>query len=529
MMGKPDEIAQSGLSPISGMAHAIAGDGPESMGDSFLAFLAQAFPLGPADLTEFQRDQGAADGDIIDWLVETGRIDARIGHILLEFRGKIIGPQKARKAIEAIQYELAKASVMMNEVAETSPRIRRGKSEPSRAESVTQSDDSDLDSSSHNPFPLQTPIDHFGGTAPSSHDPHERTEVALKDTHPGFVRPPTTSDTPLPRRKEGVDSTDYEYLYGQKFGKYLICTGIGKGTMGAILLAHHQMLGKAVALKILNPTLARDDSFRERFFSEGRFAANIQHPALVHVFDCDERDGWLYLAMEYVDGMSGMELIRTVGYLPECQALMIARRIAEGLAAAHRHDIIHRDIKPGNILMAKKGSVKLTDLGLARTRGPRPGDTPDFEFGNVVGTPLYMAPEQSGPEGSYDHRADIYALGGTLYHLLCGSPPFEDHSVGGLLRKHAQAPVTPLTRRGTHVSARTSALVTWMLAKEPMERPASCDEVIREIDTCLGSAGSGWASGTRIQKMNQGKSTTTPFGLSQRISAMLQGNRTPNP
>ncbi len=511
------------------------GDAPDAFQDagseSFLAFLASAYPLSPEDIGQWQGDASDSCPDIIDWLVETGRIDMRIGHVLLQFRNKTIDPHEARLAIESIQQEIESANLSLEVAAETTPAEGRNYRVSPATEAVTEGDEFSSSFPEGTPLPIPLPSPAVTGpTHYSAVSPHSKTEVSIRSDDQPTPKPAGHRGDRTPTQHSGKrDAGDYERLCGQEFGKYLICTSIGRGTMGAIMLGHHRLLGIPVAIKLLSPDLAHDDEFRERFFTEGRFAANIQHQALVHVFDCDERDGWLYLVMEYVDGMSGLELIRNTSNLPELRALRVVRRVAEGLAEAHRHGVIHRDVKPGNILFAKSGQVKLTDLGLAR-RVTAQADGQDEDFsGVIVGTPLYMAPEQTGADGTYDHRVDIYALGGTLYHFLAGVPAFNGESLMGLLRQHAESPVPPLNQAGVHVSARTAALVSWMLAKDPAERPADCAELIAELDACIESASrsrSNSIASAPAPRKSRPVSNFDPLGIGQKLSAILQGGNT---
>jgi serine/threonine protein kinase len=447
----------------------------------------EACPLSVEDIDEWRSREEDRAVDLIDWLVAHNRLDRRIAQILTLLQREAIDLNEAGAALQVFQDQVRWAEREAEHEAETRPRA--------------ESNSEGLDRATPKRAALQGEEDEATALLRASRanwtpswetDPFSITEVAGLD-HLG--RPGSSRLSETSWQKPGISPSrgtgHHEVLYGQNFGKYLVCTRIGKGAMGDILLAHHRLLGIPVALKVLSPTLATNAEFRERFLAEGRLAANIHHPSIVRVLDCDEREGWLYLVMEYIDGMSGQELLHSVGCMPERQALQAARRVAEGLQTAHDHGIIHRDVKPANVLFAKNGNVKLTDLGLARALAPRPDDTPVFENGAMVGTPLYMAPEQARGDNSHDHRADIYALGATLYHFLAGVPPFQDHSLSGLIEQHRQSPLTPLSRHGVRTTPRTSALVSWMLSKNPEERPTSCAELIAEIDVCLSVAGTG--------------------------------------
>ncbi len=467
-------------------AHAFPDLDPDQDQQAILSFLAKACPISIENIEEWRtRDQECAL-NLTDWLVKNNRLDHRIARIAALLQREAIGINEARTALQLLQDQARWVEREAEQEAETLLRIE------TTSGTIGQANDECAPPRSEGDKTSAAPCASRAGTPGWETDPFSITEVAGPDHRETSASSRPSDLTPRePRASQPRGTGHHEALFGQNFGKYLVCTRIGKGAMGDILLAHHRLLGIPVALKVLAPALASNPEFRERFLAEGRLAANIHHPSIVRVLDCDEREGWLYLVMEYIDGMSGQELLRSVGRMPERQALQAVQRVAEGLQTAHEHGIIHRDVKPANVLFSKNGKVKLTDLGLARTLAPNPDDTPVFENGAMVGTPLYMAPEQARGDSMHDHRADIYALGATLYHFLAGVPPFRDHNLTGLIEQHRQSPLTPLSRHGARVTPRTSALVSWMLSKDPDERPTSCAELIGEIEVCLRVASSG--------------------------------------
>src|SRR5262245_34217392 len=197
---------------------------------------------------------------------------------------------------------------------------------------------------------------------------------------------------------------------------------IGQGGMGAVYKARQPALDRFVALKILPPELGEDPAFAERFAREARALARLSHPHVVSVYDSGRAGGLYYFLMEYVDGVSLRELLRT-GQLSPARALQIVPQICEALQYAHEEGVVHRDIKPENILLDGKGRVKIADFGLAklvRAAGPAPALTAPEQ---VMGTPHYMAPEQRAMPQQVDHRADIYSLGVVFYELLTGELP----------------------------------------------------------------------------------------------------------
>ena len=264
-----------------------------------------------------------------------------------------------------------------------------------------------------------------------------------------------------------------------RLGGYEILARLGQGGMGAVFKARHISLGRIVALKVLNPEASRDPSFVQRFQREAHLASQLQHPNIVEVYDVGSQNGRHFMAMEYVDGKSLEERVAG-GPIPEELALTIARGVAEALAAAHAAGIIHRDIKPANILMTREGQPKLADLGLAKSTDA--DGVALTQTGAVVGTPLYMSPEQCQASKEMDHRTDIYSLGATLYHMVCGRPPFTGSSTVALIHKHVYDPLPDPRQTVPNLSAGLAGLLSRMMAKAPEDRYGSCEEVIQAIE-----------------------------------------------
>ncbi|MFN0244042.1 MAG: serine/threonine-protein kinase [Planctomycetota bacterium] len=197
---------------------------------------------------------------------------------------------------------------------------------------------------------------------------------------------------------------------------------VGQGGMGVVYRARQKNLGRMVALKVLHPDVSSDPAFADRFLREARALARLAHPNIVAVYDFGERDGTYFLLMEYVDGASLRDLIRTKDLAPR-QALSIVREICDALQFAHDEGVVHRDIKPENVLLDKKGRVKIADFGLAKLVGAAAADLTLTAPGQVMGTVHYMAPEQMERPRDVDHRADIYSLGVVFYEMLTGSLP----------------------------------------------------------------------------------------------------------
>src|SRR5688572_27801910 len=221
--------------------------------------------------------------------------------------------------------------------------------------------------------------------------------------------------------------------------KYRIDAFISGGGMGAVYRAQHVMLGKTVAVKVIKDELVTSDEVVLRFQREARAASNLDHPNIVNVYDLGQTsEGTLYIAMEFIDGPSLRDAIRQIGPFPPARAIDILRQVASALSAAHRRQIVHRDLKSHNLMLAsddrRRDVVKLVDFGIAKTFDE--AATQLTAVGYMLGTPHYMSPEQAAGQ-EVDHRADIYSLGVILYEMLTGAVPFKDESLTSVLVKLA--------------------------------------------------------------------------------------------
>jgi Protein kinase domain len=247
---------------------------------------------------------------------------------------------------------------------------------------------------------------------------------------------------------------------GATFGGYVIERRLGRGGMGAVYLATHERLGRKAALKVIAPELAHDEEFRARFLRESELAASLDHPNVIPIYDAGEIEGVLYLAMRYVPGPSLQAVIRAGTLTPE-RTLGVVRQIAGALDAAHEAGLVHRDVKPANILVAEPGEhAYLCDFGLAR-RTSAEGAT---QTGFFLGTVDYCAPEQI-QGGPVDGRADVYSLGGVLYHCLAGEPPYVRPSEFAVLQAHLDDPPPTLPALPA-----VNAVLARAMAKDPAER-----------------------------------------------------------
>jgi serine/threonine-protein kinase len=248
--------------------------------------------------------------------------------------------------------------------------------------------------------------------------------------------------------------------------------------MAEVYLAQDELLSRTVAVKVLFPELAQDEQFVERFRREARAAASLNHHNIVSVYDFGEDEDSWFIVMEYVDGPTLRDIIRTDGAMDPATATEIASEVAAGLAAAHAEGIVHRDVKPANVLIAEPaGTVKVTDFGIARAANARQGLTMP---GTVLGTATYLSPEQA--QGTpVDHRTDIYSLGMVLYEMLAGRPPFTGDTPVAVayqsVRETAPAPSTHNPR----VSPALDAVVMKAMAKDPAARQQSADELRSEL------------------------------------------------
>ena len=218
-------------------------------------------------------------------------------------------------------------------------------------------------------------------------------------------------------------------------GKYILERELGKGAMGSVWYSHHPGLRIPVAVKILDPKLAaEDEDFYSRFIKEGRLAASINHQNVVRVYDAGSEGRTYFLVMEYIQGVDAKKMLKANGILPVEQIVDLAISACEALKAAHKLGIIHRDIKPDNIMVLEDGSIKLADLGIAKKVDDKMHHS--TMAGTAMGTPYYIAPEQAKDASSVDHRVDIYSLGATIYHLATGSVPYSGTSAMAVLLKH---------------------------------------------------------------------------------------------
>ncbi len=284
----------------------------------------------------------------------------------------------------------------------------------------------------------------------------------------------------------------------KRIGNFELLKKIGEGGMGAVYLAHQLGIEREIALKILPPDLAKESDFQERFFREARAVAKLNHPNIVAGIDVGKANGVYYFAMEFVDGESLGQRLQKKGRLPEKDALEYARQVALALQHAHKHGLLHRDVKPDNILIDSTQTAKLADLGLVRTQQDTSqegsdGSSLDEENedaaltrkGKVVGTPYYISPEQARGKKDLTPGTDLYSLGATLFHLLAGKHPYPGKTGGEIMRKHVRDAVPDPREVNPKISAKAAEICMRLMQKDPKDRHPSGQALADDLKGAL--------------------------------------------
>ncbi|MHC4660585.1 MAG: serine/threonine protein kinase [Planctomycetota bacterium] len=270
----------------------------------------------------------------------------------------------------------------------------------------------------------------------------------------------------------------------KKFANFEIHGKLGRGGMGAVFKATDTDTGEKVALKILPPTTAKEEEGHlERFLREAKVALTLSHPNIVQGKKLGRFHGINFYAMEYVDGKSVADVLDEYGCLDEDDALEVIRQICEGLDYVSKHGIIHRDVKPENILITQGGVAKLADLGLAKMAI---GDAKVTASGITLGTPHYISPEQIRGKKDIDVRSDIYALGITLYEMVTGGPPFDGDSMGVVISKQLNDEIPPARELRPDLSIASEYIIEKMTNKDREQRYKTAGGVIRDIESLTG-------------------------------------------
>ncbi|MFZ4694006.1 MAG: serine/threonine protein kinase [Verrucomicrobiia bacterium] len=274
-------------------------------------------------------------------------------------------------------------------------------------------------------------------------------------------------------------------LIGSTLGDYLIESRIGKGGMGVVYAARQLSLDRTVALKVLPAELCADREYVDRFLREARAAAHLNHPNIIQIFDAGVAENIYFFVMEFVDGRNLGQILREHGAFAEREALHAIQQAAVGLAFAHSMGVVHRDVKPENIMISQSGLVKIGDLGLAKWK-PNEFEASLTSAGTTMGTPFYIAPEQIRGVKDIDARADIYSLGMTLFHLLAGHPAFGEGSAAEIMARHLSDPLPALRALRSEISEDTGHLLAAMAAKNRADRMQTMEEVADTLSQMLG-------------------------------------------
>src|SRR5437764_2711679 len=261
-------------------------------------------------------------------------------------------------------------------------------------------------------------------------------------------------------------------------GRYEIVQHIARGGMAEVFLARDLLLDRPVALKVLFPEFAADRSFVERFRREARAAANLNHPNIVSIYDWGEEEGTYFIVMEYVEGRTLRQVIREDGPLPPRRAAEIGADMAAAVGFAHKNGVIHRDLKPGNVLISSNGQVKVTDFGIARAASN--AQEALTQTGAVMGTATYFSPEQAQGR-PIDFRSDVYAMGIVLYEMVVGRPPFYNENPVAVAYQHVRERPIPPRQHNPKIPVPFEAIVLKSLAKNPVNRYASAEELRAEL------------------------------------------------
>ncbi len=279
-----------------------------------------------------------------------------------------------------------------------------------------------------------------------------------------------------------------KFLAGQAgditFGDYVVLEELGRGGMGTVLLANHRRMDRKVAIKILAASMLDSEAAVSRFYQEVKVAAKLTHPNIVHAYDAGEHHGFHYLVMEYVEGHDLGRVQEQLGPIPIGLALDYIIQAAQGLEYAHSKGVVHRDVKPANLLLDHEGAVKILDMGLARIGGMFGDDGDSHQLtttGQMMGTVDYMSPEQAEDTRQADHRSDIYSLGCTLYRLLTAEAPFARETIVKTILAHREAPPPPLADTTNPALRPVERVFKKMVAKNPEDRYQTTASLLQEL------------------------------------------------
>src|SRR3954466_3879444 len=305
-------------------------------------------------------------------------------------------------------------------------------------------------------------------------DPSQRSLADLLVEH-SFITP-----TQARRIKSQLEERDDSQIPG-----YTLICRIGKGAMATVYKGRQNSLDRIVAIKVLPKRMSENAEFVDRFYKEGKAAARLSHNNIVQAIDVGSSPkGYHYFVMEYVEGKTLYDMMVPPPHgdghkFSEAEAVDITIQMADALAHSHQRGLIHRDVKPKNIIMTAGGVAKLTDMGLARASDDK--EAAESEAGKAYGTPYYISPEQIRGDVDIDNRADIYSLGATMYHLVTGKPPFDGETPSAVMHKHLKQPLTPADHVNTALSAGVGEIIDVAMSKNRDERYQSTEDLLEDL------------------------------------------------
>jgi serine/threonine-protein kinase len=300
-------------------------------------------------------------------------------------------------------------------------------------------------------------------------------------------------------------------VVGRTLGNYRLLEVLGKGGMGVVYRGEHSLLGRQAAIKVLRTELSRRADIVARFFNEARATSQVRHPSIVSCLDFGhDRGGSAYIVMELLEGENVRDRLDREECLPWTRAITIARQVASALGAAHRLGVVHRDLKPDNIFLVEDADVvggeraKVLDFGIAKLADETGvGNVFKTRTGSLIGTPVYMSPEQCRGAGQVDERTDIYSLGCVLYQMVCGRPPFVGEGHGDLITMHMTVPPKPPRQLEPTVPEWLEHVILRMLLKNPDDRHGDMAEVIADLER-LGAVAIATPSPVPVGRMAKG-------------------------
>ncbi len=307
-----------------------------------------------------------------------------------------------------------------------------------------------------------------------SSDPNQRSLTDLLVEH-SFITP-----NQVKRIRGQIEERKNSQIPG-----YQLISKLGKGAMATVYKARQLSLDRIVAVKVLPRKMGESEEFVQRFYKEGKAAAKLSHNNIVQAIDVNSTpEGFHYFVMEYIEGKTLYDMMAPPPAgdgkaFSEAEALDVMRQITGAMVHAHQRGLIHRDIKPKNILLTPEGVAKLTDLGLARAMDDK--EAAESEAGKAYGTPYYISPEQIRGEVDIDFRADIYSLGATMYHLVTGRPPFDGETPSAVMHKHLKQPLTPADHVNTALSAGVGEIIDVCMAKQRDERYNRTEDLLEDL------------------------------------------------